>query len=105
MYAEVEAWVAKEKFGAMRYPQLAQDAAARLSEEMCTAAATISKQLEAKAIFVYTRTGRSAGFVSRRRPDCPIFAVTGAFPNVSTALMMGKGCRPKALFVAGLFKR
>lgn len=67
----------REKFGFMKYPVLSTSSRARISEEMCTSAANIAGRLHAKAIFVYTRTGQTAGFVSRRRPHCPIFAVTG----------------------------
>lgn len=78
MYTEVEDWVSREKFGAMRYPSIAKTAQGRVSEEICTAAANLAGQLGAKAILVYTHTGASASFVSRRRPDCPILAITGA---------------------------
>jgi pyruvate kinase len=78
VYSEVEGWVQREKFGYMKYPVLCDSQHDRISEEICTSAANISSRLGAKAIFVYTRTGQTAGFVSRRRPECPIFAVTGA---------------------------
>jgi pyruvate kinase len=77
VYSEVEAWVQREKFGYMKYPALCAHGKDRISEEICTSAANISSRLQTAAIFVYTRTGQTAGFVSRRRPACPIFAVTG----------------------------
>jgi hypothetical protein len=88
VYAEVERWVKEEKMGVIQYPTLSTEPGGHLSEEMCTAAANISGQLQAKAIFVYTRTGQSAGFVSRRRPDCPIFAVTGSPPPLYIMCLM-----------------
>ena len=48
------------------------------SEELCASAATMANNLDAAAIFVYTRRGYMANFLSRCRPDCPIFAFTGA---------------------------
>ena len=68
----------REKFGYMKYPSLGTNEQERISEEICTSASNIAGRLQAKAIFVYTRSGQTAGFVSRRRPECPIFAVTGA---------------------------
>lgn len=78
VYSEVEGWVQRENFGVISYPQLSTSAMGRIGEEICNSAAQIAGSLKAKAIFVYTRTGETAGFVSRRRPGCPIFAVTGA---------------------------
>jgi pyruvate kinase len=77
VFKEVEDWVAKEKFGVMKLPAIAQGEDARVSEELCTAAANLAGQLGVAAILVYTRTGSTAGFVSRRRPDCPVLAITG----------------------------
>eukprot|EP00892_Ulva_mutabilis_P011343 jgi/Ulvmu1/8581/UM045_0023.1 len=76
VFTEVEDWVSREKFGAMRYPPIGGTAVERISEEICTAAANLAGQLGAKAILVYTHTGASAGYVSRRRPDCHILAIT-----------------------------
>lgn len=77
---EVEAWSRKEKFGAMSYPVLATEPDERVSEEICTSAAILADNLKAAAIVVYTRRGHMATFLSRRRPNCPILAVTGALP-------------------------
>ena len=41
-------------------------------------ASTMANALGAAAIFAYTRRGYMANFLSRCRPDCPIFAFTGA---------------------------
>ena len=49
-----------------------------MSEELCASAAAMANALGAAAIFVYTRRGYMANFLSRQRPDCPIFAFTGA---------------------------
>jgi pyruvate kinase len=77
VYAEVESWVRRENAGAMTYPQLSKDPKILIAEEICNSAALIAESLKARAIFVYTRIGLSAQFMSRRRPQCPIFAVTG----------------------------
>jgi len=74
----VETWGQQEKFGVMRMPTLATDLDGRTSEELCSSAATLAASLKAKAIVVYTRRGYMAQYLSRRRPDCPILAVTGA---------------------------
>ena len=37
----------------------------------------MANNLGARAIFVFTRRGYMANFLSRCRPDCPIFAFTG----------------------------
>ena len=58
-------------------PQLTGIADGRGSEELCASAATMANNLNARAIFVYTRRGYMANFLSRCRPDCPIFAFTG----------------------------
>ena len=59
-------------------PQLANLPDGRVSEELCASAATMANNLGARAIFVYTRRGYMASFLSRCRPDCPVFAFTGA---------------------------
>ena len=58
-------------------PSLAPNADGRVSEEMCASASAMANNLGASAIFVYTRRGYMANFLSRCRPDCPIFAFTG----------------------------
>lgn len=60
-------------------PQLTDRLDGRVSEELCASAAQMANNLNARAIFVYTRRGYMANFLSRCRPDCPIFAFTGAF--------------------------
>lgn len=89
VFTEVEEWVSREKFGAMRYPSIGKTQISRISEEICTAAANLAGQLGAKAILVYTHTGASAGYVSRRRPDCHILAITGAPPPPPPLLAPG----------------
>ena len=59
-------------------PNLAPSADGRVSEELCASASVMANALGASAIFVYTRRGYMANFLSRCRPDCPIFAFTGA---------------------------
>ena len=58
-------------------PQLTDKLEGRVSEELCASAAYMANALHARAIFVYTRRGYMANFLSRCRPDCPIFAFTG----------------------------
>ena len=58
-------------------PQLTDKLDGRVSEELCASAAHMANHLNARAIFVYTRRGYMANFLSRCRPDCPIFAFTG----------------------------
>ncbi len=43
---------------------------------MCASAALMANRLDAAAIFVFTRRGYMAHFLSRCRPDCPVFAFT-----------------------------
>ena len=47
-----------------------------ISEGLCASAAHLSQQLNASAIFVYTKRGYMASLLSRCRPSCPIFAFT-----------------------------
>ncbi len=70
----------QEKHGQIVLPQLANLPDGRVSEELCASAATMANNLGARAIFVYTRRGYMANFLSRCRPDCPVFAFTGAGP-------------------------
>ena len=58
-------------------PHLSREKDGRVSEELCASAAAMANALGAAAIFVYTRRGFMANFLSRQRPDCPIFAFTG----------------------------
>ncbi len=67
----------QEKHGQIVLPQLTDKLEGRVSEELCASAAHLANNLHARAIFVYTRRGYMANFLSRCRPDCPIFAFTG----------------------------
>ena len=67
----------QEKHGQIVLPQLTDKLEGRVSEELCASAALMANNLHARAIFVYTRRGYMANFLSRCRPDCPIFAFTG----------------------------
>ena len=71
-----EEWVRRERHGALELPQLTEAPDGRASEELCAAAAQLAGNLGARAIFVYTRRGYMANFLSRCRPDCPVFAFT-----------------------------
>ena len=68
----------QEKHGQIVLPSIAVGLDGQVSEELCASAATMANHLNAAAIFVYTRRGYMANFLSRCRPDCPIFAFTGA---------------------------
>eukprot|EP00879_Flechtneria_rotunda_P014633 GHRR01015292.1.p1 GENE.GHRR01015292.1~~GHRR01015292.1.p1 ORF type:complete len:163 (+),score=13.56 GHRR01015292.1:978-1466(+) len=72
----MEDWVREEKFGTLALPQLADSPDGRVSEEICASAAYMANKLDAAAIFVFTRRGYMAHFLSRCRPDCPVFAFT-----------------------------
>jgi len=47
-----------------------------ISEGICASATYLSNQLNASAIFVFTKRGYMASLLSRCRPSCPIFAFT-----------------------------
>ncbi|CAD7697063.1 unnamed protein product [Ostreobium quekettii] len=73
---QVEEWSRQEKFGVVSLPQIATSDDGRVSEELCAGAVSTANKLKARAIFVYTRRGHMANYLSRLRPDCPIFAFT-----------------------------
>ena len=58
-------------------PHISREKDGKISEELCASAAAMANALGAAAIFVYTRRGFMANWLSRQRPDCPIFAFTG----------------------------
>jgi len=72
----IEEWVRQEKYGEIVLPQIAKFKDGRVSEELCASAVAMANALDASAIFVYTRRGYMANFLSRCRPDAPIFAFT-----------------------------
>ena len=53
---------------------------------LCQSARNISKVIDAKAIFAFTRTGGSAFSAARERPRCPILGLT---PDIENARKMG----------------
>ena len=67
----------QEQAGAIMLPHISHEKDGRISEELCASAAAMANALGAAAIFVYTRRGFMANWLSRQRPDCPIFAFTG----------------------------
>jgi pyruvate kinase len=75
-----EEWVRQERHGQLVLPHLTTGLAGRVSEELCASAAAMANNLGARAIFVFTRRGYMANFLSRCRPDCPIFAFTDQQP-------------------------
>lgn len=78
---KIEAWCRQEKFGVLQLPTIGIIEEGRISEEICAGAVMMANQLKARAIFVFTRRGYMAQFLSRLRPDCPIFAFTGIIFN------------------------
>lgn len=82
----------QEKHGQIVLPQLTDRLDGRVSEELCASAAAMANNLNARAIFVYTRRGYMANFLSRCRPDCPIFAFTGPHASLPCCTLML--CRP-----------
>jgi len=75
-----EEWVRQECHGSLVLPHLTTGPDGRVSEELCASAAAMANNLGARAIFVFTRRGYMANFLSRCRPDCPIFAFTDQQP-------------------------
>ena len=69
-------------------PDIAKGQDGRVSEQLCAAAVELANALDASAIFVYTRRGYMANFLSRCRPDAPIFAFTGQPPQPGLMLQM-----------------
>ncbi|RDH82119.1 MAG: pyruvate kinase [endosymbiont of Escarpia spicata] len=49
-----------------------------VTEAVSLASATMAQELDARAIFSLTETGFTSRMVSRRRPDCPILAITSS---------------------------
>lgn len=72
----IEEWCRQEKYGQIKLPKLTKELDGRVSEELCSSAVSMANALNATAIFAYTRRGYMANFLSRLRPDCPIFAFT-----------------------------
>lgn len=76
--SRMEEWVREERHGQIVLPQISDTADGRVSEELCAAAANMANNLNAKAIFCFTKRGYMANFLARMRPDAPIFAFTDA---------------------------
>eukprot|EP01025_Chloroclados_australasicus_P017982 TRINITY_DN19271_c0_g2_i3.p1 TRINITY_DN19271_c0_g2~~TRINITY_DN19271_c0_g2_i3.p1 ORF type:complete len:228 (-),score=32.25 TRINITY_DN19271_c0_g2_i3:385-987(-) len=72
----VEEWCRTDGYGELSLPQIAVSQDGAVSEQLCISAVEVANKVNASAIFVYTRRGYMANFVSRCRPDCPIFAFT-----------------------------
>ena len=72
-------------------PDIAKGQDGRVSEQLCAAAVELANALDASAIFVYTRRGYMANFLSRCRPDAPIFAFTGQPPQMSLLQLVRRG--------------
>lgn len=96
----MEEWVRQERYGTVTLPQIGEWGDGRASEEICASAATIANNLEASAIFAFTRRGNMASLLSRCRPDCPIFAFTDS-PSVRQRLNMRWGVMPFRIELSG----
>ncbi|KAH7307123.1 hypothetical protein KP509_22G046900 [Ceratopteris richardii] len=90
----IEKWKRQSKrFQDMQLFQISESNMERISEEICNSAAQMGNSLEVDAIFVYTRHGDMASFLSRCRPVCPIFAFTPS-ANVRRLLNLRWGLIP-----------
>jgi pyruvate kinase len=89
----IEEWCRQEKYGEIVLPDIAKGQDGRVSEQLCAAAVELANALDASAIFVYTRRGYMANFLSRCRPDAPIFAFTDS-QEVRQHLNMRWGVMP-----------
>lgn len=72
----IEEWVRQEKFGRLELGPLGDGQDTQVSDQLCRSASDMANSLGAAAIFVYTRRGYMARFLSRYRPDCPVRART-----------------------------
>ena len=61
-----------------------------VTEAVSQAVVTMVKQLDAAAVFSLTDTGFTSRLISRHRPECPIFALTGSV-SVARRLSMNWG--------------
>ncbi len=61
-----------------------------VTEAVSQAVVTMVKQLDAAAVFSLTNTGFTSRLISRHRPECPIFAITGSV-TVARRLSMNWG--------------
>lgn len=74
----------QEKHGRVSLPPLGGSVDGRVSEELCAAAAITADALQARAVLCFTRRGFMPAYISRCRPNAPIFAFTGAQGRVAT---------------------
>jgi pyruvate kinase len=76
--------------GLREYGHLQQVSAARtheVTEAVCQAAITMANHLQAAAIIALTESGRTARWISKYRPRCPILGVSHAPPVVRAFAM------------------
>ncbi len=79
--------------GLREYGHLQQVSAARtheVTEAVCQAAITMANHLHAAAIIALTESGRTARWISKYRPRCPILGVS-RWPAVARAFAMNWG--------------
>lgn len=94
-----EQWVRDEKdqghynIQQLQLPEVATSTDGRISENLCEAAATIADNLDARAIFCFTKRGVMANLLSRMRPNAPIFAFCNT-QEVRQQLSMRWGITP-----------
>ena len=96
----VEQWCRDQGLEDMQLMQLHESKHEEVSEKICAAGASLANELEASAIFVYTKSGYMAGLLSRQRPDCPIFAFTDS-PTVRRKMNLRWGLIPFRMALDG----
>jgi len=96
----VEEWCRDQGLEDMLLRGLHESKNEEVSEKICAAGASLANELEASAIFVYTKSGYMAGLLSRQRPDCPIFAFTDS-PTVRRRMNLRWGLIPFRMALDG----
>ena len=96
----VEQWCRDQGLEDMLLRGLHESKHEEVSEKICAAGASLANELEASAIFVYTKSGYMAGLLSRQRPDCPIFAFTDS-PTVRRKMNLRWGLIPFRMALDG----
>jgi pyruvate kinase len=77
----------------LQLPEVATSTDGRISENLCESAAPIADNLDARAIFCFTKRGVMANLLSRMRPNAPIFAFCNT-QEVRQQLSMRWGITP-----------
>ncbi|KAK3002093.1 hypothetical protein RJ639_022548 [Escallonia herrerae] len=75
--SRMEIWGREEsRQRCLRHCQLGTSLADQIAEQICNCAVEMANNLGVDAIFVYTKHGQMASYLSRNRPNPPIFAFT-----------------------------